>query len=212
MTSTAGEEDPAWRAFLRDLPALHHWGDRPQVGGLDRRIGTRIAIDVGALDAPDVLETGAGASTLLLLCLAPRSLTTIAPDASLRDRVTAEAARRHIDIAPLRFIVDRSEWALPTLAAAGEQLDVALIDGHHGWPTVFVDFCYVNVMLRPGGTLFLDDVNLHSVAQLCLLLRSQPGYEQVAVEGRFATFRKVTADPFLPDWAGQPFIVTSSVR
>jgi Methyltransferase domain len=199
-------------AFLQDLPTLHHWGGRPQVGGLDRRIGRRIVDELEPLEHPAVLETGAGASTLLFLLLDVGQLTSVAPDEALHARVLAEAAARGISTDALRFVVDRSEWALPAMAAAGEHVDVALIDGNHGWPAVFVDFCYVNVMLRRDGILFLDDVQLHSVSQLYLLLRNQPEYERIALDGKLATFRKVSDEPFLPDWAAQPFIRASSMR
>ncbi len=70
----------------------------------------------------------------------------------------------------------------------------------------------VNVMLRQRGLLFLDDVQLHSVGQLFLLLRQQPEFELVALEGKFATFRKLTDEPFLPEWSGQPFVRANSYR
>src|SRR5262245_57177866 len=119
----------ASRSFLQDLPTLHVWGGRPQVGGLDRRIGKRIVEELEALDVPAIIETGAGATTLLFLCLNPSSVTSIAPDAELRNRVFAEAASRSIPTEVLRFVTGRSEWVLPELAAAGEPIDVALIDG-----------------------------------------------------------------------------------
>ena len=71
------------------------------------------------------------------------------------------------------------------------ELDAGFIDGNHGWPAVFVDFCYLNRMLRPGGLMFIDDVQIFAVAQLVCLLRQQtPHYELVSVEGKMATFRK----------------------
>lgn len=197
---------------MQELPALHFWGGQAQTGGLDRRIGKRIIDEVDGLDAPAVLETGAGATTLLFLLLAPATVTSIAPDDELRSRLFAEAAQRDISTEPLRFILDQSEWALPKLAEVGETIDVGLIDGNHGWPAVFVDFCYINVMLRNGGLLFIDDVHLHSVGQLFLLLRQQPEYELVALEHKFATFRKVSDSTFLPEWSRQPFIATNSFR
>ena len=203
--------NPKAEALLADLPKLHIWGGQPQVGGMDRRIGQRLIDEITALESPVVLETGAGASTLLFLCLEPRSLISIAPDAELRDRMLAEADARDIPVGPLRFVVDRSEVALPPLAQGGEVLDVALIDGNHGWPSVFVDFCYVNYMLRTGGILFVDDVQLHSVGQLFLLLRQQEdAYELVALEGKLATFRKVGDQRYLPDWRQEPFIAKNS--
>ena len=47
---------------------------------------------------------------------------------------------------------------------------MALIDGGHGWPTVFVDFCYMNAMLFRNGILIIDDVQLHSIKELGKLL------------------------------------------
>jgi hypothetical protein len=71
---------------------------------------------------------------------------------------------------------------------------------------VFVDFCYINMVMPAGGTLFIDDVQLYSVEQLYLLLREQPEYEYVALDGKFATFRKVLDCRFLPEWRLQPYI------
>jgi predicted O-methyltransferase YrrM len=200
------------RAYLHDLPKLHIWRGVPQVGGLNPYVGGRIVDAVSELGgAPRVLETGAGASTLLFLILDSPSVTTIAPDGALHERVLEAASERGINTGPLRFLVERSEVALPRLAAAGETIDLAFIDGNHGWPSVFVDFCYINVMLRKDGVLIVDDLQLHSVAQLFLLLRQQPGYELLSIEDKQATFRKVTDAKWLPDWREQPFIEMSSV-
>jgi hypothetical protein len=54
--------------------------------------------------------------------------------------------------------------------------------------------------------LFVDDVQLHSVSQLFLLLRHQDEFDLVSLDGKFATFRKVRDHEFLPDWRAEPFI------
>lgn len=201
------------RAFLHDLPKLHFWNDTWQVGGMTPTIGERLIELVLSVDRPDIIETGAGCSTLLFLQLEPTSLTTIAPDGALKQRVLTEAARRDIPVSPLQFMVDRSELALPRLVAAEKQCNVAFIDGHHGWPSVFVDFCYLNAMLRDGGLMIVDDLQLYSCAQLYLLLLQQPEYELVSLDanGKQGTFRKVSGQQWLPDWRRQPFIVMNSV-
>ncbi|MGH9135743.1 MAG: class I SAM-dependent methyltransferase [Acidimicrobiales bacterium] len=201
----------AAKTFLTDLPKLHFWGGEERVGGLNDRIGHRLITELEQLDSPSILETGAGATTLLLLQLEPGGLTTIAPDAALQERIMAEADRQGIPTGPLRFICERSEIALPPLAEAGHRLDAALIDGNHGWPSVFVDFCYINRMLGKGGLLFVDDVHLYSVAQLHLLLRQQEDFELVSIDSKLATFRKVSNRPFLPDWRAEPFVFMNSV-
>jgi Methyltransferase domain len=200
-------------ALLRDLPALHHWGGEARVGGLDYKIGKRLMTEVQRYDAPRVIETGAGASTLLFCCLEPAALTSIAPNEGLRDRTLATARERDIPTDSLRFLLDYSELALPKLVEAGEQYDVAFIDGCHNWPLVFVDFCYLNMMLPAGGTLILDDLHLYSVEQLFNLLRLQEDqFEYASIDNKTATFRKRTDARSLPEWNGQPYILHNTLR
>jgi hypothetical protein len=199
------------RALLDDLPKLHDFGRGPEVGGLDKQIGERIIAEVSRHEAPRIVETGAGASTLLFLCLEPKALTSIAPDAGLHERMLAEAHEREISTDRLQFVCEQSELALPRLFALGERFDIGLIDGCHNWPAVFVDFCYINMILPMGGTLFIDDVQLYSVEQLYLFLREQEEYEYVSLDGKFATFRKVLDRPLLSEWDTQPFIVRNTV-
>ncbi len=198
-------------SLLANLPKLHIWGGVPQVGGLNRQIADRLVGEIASLGTPAIAETGAGATTLLFLCLEPHELISIAPDHALEERVRKEADARGIPIDPLRFHRERSELALPRLADSGQRLDAALIDGNHGWPAVFVDFCYLNLMLREGGVLFVDDVQLHSVAQLFHLLRQQEEFELLGVDSKLATFRKVLDRSFLPDWRAEPFIRMNSL-
>jgi hypothetical protein len=73
-------------------------------------------------------------------------------------------------------------------------------------------FCYANMCLRKSGLLIIDDVQLHSVKQLFLLLKAQPGFVQTSVQWdwKLGAFVKETEDRFLPDFAGQPFLVMNS--
>lgn len=200
-------------ALMRDRPFLHV--DRrgaPKDGGTNRQIAERFIAELGTLDAPRIAETGTGVSTLIFLTLAPTSVISISPDPALHDRTRQEAEARGIDQRPLRLINDRSETALPLLALVEKvQIDAGFIDGNHGWPAVFVDFCYLNRMLPVGGLLFVDDIHLFSVAQLVGLLRQQPHYELVAIDARkMATFRKGLDQPYLPDWSMEPFLTMNT--
>jgi hypothetical protein len=211
VVQASGSGAAAARSLLDDLPRLHDWGRGLEVGGLDVLIGQRIIDEVSRYDDPRILETGAGASTLLFLCLEPRSLTSIAPDAALHERMLAAAREREISVDRLDFLCEQSELALPRLFAQGERFDIGLIDGCHGWPAVFVDFCYINMIMPVDGTLFVDDVQLYSVSQLYQWLREQEEYECAGLDGKFATFRKVLDRPLLADWDSQPFIVRNTV-
>jgi Methyltransferase domain len=203
--------EAAARTLLAAPPRLHDWGRGWEVGGLTPRIGERLIAEVGRYDSPRVIETGAGASSLLFCCLEPEGVTSIAPDADLRDRMLEEAAHRGISTKRLTFICDRSELALPKLAEAGNRYDVALIDGSHNWPAVFVDFCYLNLMMPVGGTMFVDDVQLYSVSQLYMLLRKQEEFEYAGLDDKMATFHKVLEHAWMPEWRSQPYIEENTV-
>ena len=199
--------------MVSDPPELHIWNGVPRVGGMGGDVGRRLVRNIRARPEAgsfDVLETGAGLSTLLFLAFGVTSLTSVDPTPGLRGRVVEEAARRGLDAKPLEYVEERSELALPRLAASGREYDLCLIDGAHTWPTVFVDFCYANLCLRAGGLLLLDDVQLHSVRQLYLLLAAQPGYRMVSEQWdwKLAAFVKETREPFLSQ--SQPFLVASS--
>jgi predicted O-methyltransferase YrrM len=197
-------------ALIANAPLLHIWNGEPQVGGLGDDVGHRLVEFIRArtpADTFDVMETGAGLSTLLFLALGVTSITSIDPTEELRDRIIAEAASRGLDASPLEYIGERSELVLPKLLEDARQYDVCLIDGSHGWPTVFVDFCYANACLGQGGLMLLDDVQIHSVRQLVLLLAAQPGYRRVSHvwDWKLAAFVKETPESFLPEV--QPFVL-----
>jgi hypothetical protein len=200
----------AARALLANLPKLHVWGGEEQVGGLNSVIGERMITELARYDSPRVIETGAGATTLLFCCLDPGALVSIAPNAELRDRIFEEATKRQIALTRLFFVCDRSELALPRIAADRNRFEVGLIDGSHNWPSVFVDFCYINMTMPTGGTLFVDDIHLYSVSQLFRLLRQQEQFQLIAVDDKMATFRKLVDHQFLPEWNQEPYIAEES--
>jgi predicted O-methyltransferase YrrM len=204
-------------AFLTNIPSLHSWdgGKTWRRGGFGPKMLQAfhdLVLFCGAENAV-VLETGAGNSTLAFLYANPKLLISIAPDGPLFERIRSFCTEHQIDASALDFRVDRSEWTLPELARSDLRVDLALIDGGHGWPTVFVDFCYINAMLRNGGILVIDDVQLHSVKELGRLLqKSEKHFALVRDLGKSLAFKKLTDDRFLPQASQQPYIVEQSNR
>jgi hypothetical protein len=198
--------------FLSDLPKVHvrpHGRSHP--GGLNPRLGKAFIDQLAKFDKPAVIETGAGNSTLLFLMLGC-TVTSISPDPALYEQIITQAEARGVDTSPLTYFCERSEVALPKLATSGQRCQAAFIDGNHGWPSVMVDFCYLNFMLQRDGILFIDDIQIYACSQLMLLLRSQPQYADMSVVGKMAIFRKVTDAQWLPDSPGQPFIMANSTN
>jgi predicted O-methyltransferase YrrM len=154
--------------YVCNPPKLHFWdgGKTWVTGGLgpdELRVLHRLVSDT-----PDaaVIETGCGNSSLTFLLSGVRRLVSIDIERDVPDRISRYCAEHGIDNAAHEVIVEPSEWALPKLAAAGNRFNIALIDGCHGWPAVFVDFCYVNTMLSRNAILIVDDIQLYSVNEL----------------------------------------------
>jgi hypothetical protein len=136
-----------FQTYIQNIPLLHTWdgGKSWNSGGFEEHHLNAFYTQVSEIckSNPIILETGAGNSTLTFLLSKPSKLISIAKDEIIFERINKFIKENNINSEPLTQITERSEWALPELAKSGLKIDLALIDGGHGWPTVFVDFCYI---------------------------------------------------------------------
>lgn len=183
--------------ILTARPRLHQWGD----GGLDdiflRRYVKQLAAlreEVGPLQ---IIETGAGLSTLLFLAREPARLVSIAPDAELQSRIFAAAEQFAVNVRPLEFVCAGSQDALPEITR-NQRFNCALIDGDHSFPMVFVDFFYMNRALGAKSSLTIDDVHLGSGRELFQVVRAQPEFEIDFLVWKTVVFRKIKELPEIP--------------
>jgi predicted O-methyltransferase YrrM len=70
-----------------------------------------------------------------------------------------------------------SEIVLPRLLEEGRVLDLVFIDGLHRFEQAFVEFYYVNRLLRPGGVVLFDDAARRSVNRVIRHALTYPAYE-----------------------------------
>ncbi|HZS30095.1 MAG TPA: class I SAM-dependent methyltransferase [Gaiellaceae bacterium] len=73
------------------------------------------------------------------------------------------------------LIEESSHFALPRLVESGCRVDLALIDGWHTFDHCLVDFFFVDLLLRPGGVVVLDDTwmpGVRAVAEFALRNRA----------------------------------------
>jgi precorrin-6B methylase 2 len=164
-----------------------------------------------ALQLRSVLETGAGNSTLTFLFAQPDRLVSVLPAAAtdLMQRIRDFALSAALPCERWTCELEQSEFALPRLcreAGNSSPFDFILIDGSHGLPSVFVDLYFANRLLRNGGLLVLDDVNLHSVKEAARLLREQPQFMLKLDLGKALVFQKVAEFKDFGDWGGQPYV------
>jgi predicted O-methyltransferase YrrM len=155
--------------------------------------------NIGAGSA--TLETGAGISTLVFAA-AGAEHDVITPAETELERIRFEAAQRGIDVARVRFHVGPSHEVLAELPP--RELDLALIDGAHGFPYPVLDWWLLARRLRIGAPLLVDDAFLPPVALLVDHLHNDPAWSVDKVLGdRTVVARKLeaTLPPF--GWDGE---------
>jgi len=63
----------------------------------------------------------------------------------------------------VEVIADESQLALPRLVTEGREFDFAFVDGDHRFEGVFLDLYFMTRLVKPGGTVVVDDMWMPSV-------------------------------------------------
>ena len=154
----------------------------------------------------NTLETGAGLSTIIFAANGCQH-TCIIPDKALADRVQDYCRSASIDTSNVRFIISKSCDVIHQVSRSA--YDLILIDGCHGFPSVFVDFCYATKALKLGGALMIDDMHIYTCNLIACFMQSDPGWNVELMTYRFAVGIKIS-DTIDKEWASQPFVVRRS--
>ena len=85
----------------------------------------------------------------------------------------------------VEFYDEESQIVLPRLLAEGRRFDVAFIDGNHRFEGVFLDLIYSGRLLKEGGIVFVDDLQLPAIRQAVGFCVANLGWtaEDAAKEG-----------------------------
>jgi predicted O-methyltransferase YrrM len=79
------------------------------------------------------------------------------------------------------LLAERSQVALPRLAAEGFVADAAFVDGSHIFHRVFVDLAFLHEIVRPGGLIVLDDCQWPAVATAARYFEVNTGWEPLVL-------------------------------
>jgi Methyltransferase domain len=147
------------------------------------------------------LETGSGSSTLVFAA-GGADHEAVTPAADEEERFRAECERRGIDGSRVTFRIGFSHDVLPQLDS--RPLELALIDGAHGFPYPILDWWFLAGRLQVGGRMLLDDAYMPPVRTLLDALRAQPQWElEEPASFRTAVVRKVAEGGPSFDWKGE---------
>ena len=183
-------------------PTLHYdehnqpvsWGiDADVLRELDRTIerGSR------------TLETGAGLTTILFAAKGCHH-TVICPDEREFRNIATFCGKNGISLDTVEMVTERSELYLPRVV--GLDLDAAVIDGRHGFPSPFIDWFYIAWNLRIGGVLVIDDTPIFTGRILDEFLSEDPHWELMRRFPRTSFFSKRTTIDHQEEWNNQPYV------
>lgn len=159
-------------------------------------------------DGTTTVETGAGLSTIVFASFGCYH-TAITPIEEEASRLIDWLHRNEINSE--RVVFDhRPSWeAAPEYQ--GQQWDVVLIDGCHGFPVPFLDFFYLGRQLRLGGVLVVDDTQLWTGRVLRDFLKEDPDWRLMAETSKTAFFIKERSQEGNEwEWVCQPYVVRRS--
>ena len=163
-----------------------------------------IAAHAGARAIGNSVETGCGASTLLLSHLS-RNHTVFALDVG----GSVSSVRRSALLRPgaVTFVEGPSQRTLPEHRFAGK-LQLALIDGPHAYPFPDLEYYYLYPHLEPGALLILDDIQIRGIHNLFDVLRADAMFRLEEVVRSTAFFVRTGAPTFDPagdNWQAQGY-------
>jgi predicted O-methyltransferase YrrM len=178
----------------RHVDRLHTQGYVEAEDGGSIPLGPHSLAEVDARDIRDLavservgttLEVGLGLG-LGTLTLCEALLTVGRPDAQ---HVVVEgfssdfggAGARTVRAAGVEDMVElvheESQLALPRFAVEGRCFDLALIDGDHRFEGVFLDLCFADRLVRPGGLVIVDDLWIPAIRLAVSYVERNLGWE-----------------------------------
>jgi predicted O-methyltransferase YrrM len=174
----------------------------PFAGSLRLNVLRRIAELAAARPVRASAETGTGKSTLLLSHLSAHHTAFTLDDAGAGDSLRVVRESPLLRREAVEFVVGPTQQTLPRHRFAGA-LDLALIDGPHGFPFAQLEYYFLYPLLAPGALLIVDDVHIRAVNDLFRVLRADAMFELVDVVRTTAFFRRTAAptlDPLGDGW------------
>lgn len=152
------------------------------------------------------VETGAGYSSLAFI-LKNTYHTAICPDDYLEGNIRDWCLAMNVDASRFKYIMAKSQDCLPDITG---EIDFAFIDGDHAFPIPVIDFYYLSRLVKVGGYIAVDDINIWTGDILAKYLASSVEWKMIGeYDDKTVLFQRVLphSDKSLLD---QPFVLLNS--
>jgi tetratricopeptide (TPR) repeat protein len=145
------------------------------------------------------VETGCGVSTLLLSHLSQDHKVFALAEG---DSMSAVRSSPLLNEANVEFIEGATQQTLPYYKFENK-LQLALIDGPHGYPFPDLEYYFIYPQLEENAILILDDIHIPNLYNMFAFLKEDEMFELMEVVGTTAFFRRTNApllDPVADGW------------
>lgn len=155
-------------------------------------------------DSMTTIETGAGYTTVLLGALAKQHYCCTLQAREI-EKISKYVAQLGLPLEKISFLLGSTDETLPKIELK-QVFDFAYIDGNHGYPFPALDWHYIDLRLKVGGIVGMDNVELRPVREHCDFLQENGTYELIDTvsEGYFVHFYRKLADE-CREWVAQAY-------
>jgi predicted O-methyltransferase YrrM len=208
-TQPESDPDALIARLIAERPPMHVAGDRTLTDyGINER--TMAFLKSHVRPGNRTIETGSGLSTIMFLLLGAEH-TAISPDGGEPARIRSYCDAHGISAQRYTPIVGNSESVLPQLSTE-PAFDLALVDGNHAFPAPAIDWFYLTRLLKDGGIIIVDDVQLWPCRIVADFLDAEEVWQPLLRTNRMAAYRLLKRpEAVLSRWWGQqPYVVLHS--
>ncbi len=177
-------------AAINTLPSDWH-----EAGPLQNSVIQAIARHCASLrPIAHSVETGAGKSTLLFSVLSEHHEVFATDVGRSLEQVRQSPLFRS---GCVEIIEGPTQVTLPQHTFT-HPIQVALIDGPHGYPFPDLEYYYLYPHLAQGGLLIVDDTNIPSIKRMVDILKADQMFELIDMVEDTAFFRRTQTETFDP--------------
>jgi hypothetical protein len=148
--------------------------------------------EVGAIEYS--VETGAGKSTLFFSQISQQH-TVFTMNVS--DSLSQVKGSSLFNSSSVEIVEGPTQQTLPVYEF-NKKIQVALIDGPHGYPFPELEYYYIYQHLDTGAILIIDDINIPSIKNMTEVLKKDEMFECLGTLGKTTFFKRTSAPLFDP--------------
>jgi len=153
------------------------------------------------------VETGTGRTTLLFSHLSANHTVFCVDDRAGGNSYGAVRESELLDLRNTKFVLGPTQITLKNYVFT-EPIDLAFLDGPHGYPFAELEYYFIYPHLRAGALLVLDDIHIPTIFRMFEFLKEDKMFALNAVVANTAMFLRTdeaTFHPLQDQWWLQEF-------